>query len=105
MLADSVKSYNNNQIEEFIAFLRDNKENIPSILIALVDGSVLAISIFETPEFEKELRKILQENLLPLISVKTLDGEDITNKLTRAPKACSPEKSSPVDSKQPSNKR
>jgi len=58
MRADSVKSYNNNQIEEFIAFLRDNKENIPSIQIALVDGSVLALSIFETPEFEKELRKI-----------------------------------------------
>ena len=105
MLADSVKSYNNNQIEEFIAFLRDNKENIPSIQIALVDGSVLALSIFETPEFEKELRKILQENLLPLISVKTLDGRNITSQLTGTPKACSPEKYSPVDSKQASNRR
>jgi len=105
MRADSVKSYNNNQIEEFIAFLRDNKENIPSIQIALVDGSVLTLSIFETPEFENELRQILQQNPSPLNSVQTLDGEDITNKLTGAPKACSLGKPLLVDSKQPSNGR
>lgn len=79
-----VITYTNDQLDQFIKYLQDDKENIPSIRIVGVDGSERVISTAEPDNFE--LLKDQLKNAPRLVSsIIDSNGFDITYILTKKP--------------------
>ena len=75
-------TYTNDQLDQFIKYLQDNKENIPSIRIVGVDGAERVISTAEPSNFEL-LKDQLKNDPRLVSSIIDSNGFDISYILTQ----------------------